>query len=324
MTIWNEQDPKKIEKKRITRTANAIGFAFLIGYIGTTALQFFLTKVVPSEILSADGFMWLLQIVLSTLIFTIPFIIMTSGMNTRVSVACSFKKVESGLFLPIVLCGMGVCMVANVLGSVTTSIFYSLGFTDANSSLNSDASGGLILPIIAILAGAFLPGLIEEFALRGIVLGSLKKFGFGFAIISSSVMFGLMHATFSQMPFAFIIGLYLGFSVIRTGSMWPAVIIHILNNLFAFLTESLASVVSDKSISIINIIYFLLMATLGFLGIYIGRKKDIFSLTEEETDSKLTLSEKLKAFFSSVGIILTIIYVAFEILLVQIMRVLNI
>ena len=323
MTIWNETDPIKIEKKRISRTANAIGLAFLIGFIGSTALQLSIMKVLSPEIIGSDGFMWLLQIVLSAIMFTLPFIIMTTAMNTRVSVACSFKKVEKGLLLPTVLCGLGVCVVANVLGGVTTSVFNSLGFTDTNTQLNTDASGGVLLPIIAVLAGAFLPGLIEEFALRGIVLGALKKFGLSFAIIASSAMFSIMHGTFSQMPFSFVIGLYLGFVTIRTGSMWPAIVIHILNNFFAFVFESLSSVVDGNVMSVVNLLYFLVLAVLGFFGLYLGRKTDLFTLPIEE-ESKLTLSQKLKTFFSSAGIILTIVFVGLEILLAQIIKVLNI
>ena len=324
MTIWNETDPIKIEKKRITRTANAIGVAFLIGFIGVAVVQLSILKFIPSEIVATDGFMWLVQIVLSALMFTVPFIIMTVPMNTRVSVACSFKKVQKGVLLPTVFCGMGVCAVANVLGSITTSVFYSLGFSDPNSALTADASEGLLLPLIAVLAGAFLPGLIEEFALRGIILGALKKFGYSFSIIVSAVLFGIMHGTLSQMPFAFIMGLYLGFVTIRTGSLWPAVVIHIINNLFAFLLESVSSVANAKSMVIINLLYFVVMFSLGLIGVLLSRKNDFFTMPETKTEeTKLTLSQKLKTFFSSLGVILTIVYVALEIVLTQLIKVLQ-
>ena len=323
MTIWNENDPIKIEKKRIVRTANAIGLAFILGTVVSTVLQFFVVKSVPNEILTSKGGIWAVQILFSTFIFTLPFIFMTPAMNTRVSVACNFKKAEKGLLLPIVLMGLGVCVVANTLGSTTASIFYSLGFSDPETNLSASASDGILLPIISVLGGACLPGLIEEFALRGIVLGALKKFGNSFAIIASAFLFSIMHSTFSQMPFAFIIGIYLGFAVVRTGSMWPAIIIHTLNNLFAFLTETCASVLTEKNITIINILYCLLMVALGFVGLYLSREKDVFTMREIEGEAKLTLSQKLKVFLSSAGIISYIVIIALQIVLLQIMKVLG-
>ncbi len=46
----------------------------------------------------------------------------------------------------------------------------------------------------------------------------------------TSVVFGLMHGNFTQVPFAIIAGVALGFVRVKTGSMWPSMILHFLNN----------------------------------------------------------------------------------------------
>ena len=73
---------------------------------------------------------------------------------------------------------------------------------------------------------AIVPAVFEEFAFRGVVLNKLRKFGDSYAIIMSAVLFGLMHGNLSQIPFAFILGLVIGFIAVKTNSIIPGILIH--------------------------------------------------------------------------------------------------
>lgn len=84
---------------------------------------------------------------------------------------------------------------------------------------------------------AVLPALIEEFAMRGVVMQSLRKYGDWFAIIMSSLVFALLHGNMVQIPFAFIAGIAIGYAVTVTGSMWTGVLIHFLNNLASIIMQ---------------------------------------------------------------------------------------
>ena len=64
---------------------------------------------------------------------------------------------------------------------------------------------------------------IEEFAMRGVVMQSLRKYGDWFAIIMSSLVLALVHGNMVQIPFAFIAGIAIGYAVTVTGSMWTGV-----------------------------------------------------------------------------------------------------
>ena len=65
------------------------------------------------------------------------------------------------------------------------------------------------------------------------------------------------------------------------------------------------------------------MVALGFVGLYLSREKDVFTMREIEGEAKLTLSQKLKVFLSSAGIISYIVIIALQIVLLQIMKVLG-
>jgi membrane protease YdiL (CAAX protease family) len=87
-----------------------------------------------------------------------------------------------------------------------------------------------------------IPSMFEEVAFRGIALTVfLSKYSERKSIIFSSVGFGLMHLlnltndrelvwVMGQVVWAFIIGLFYGYVFVRTGSLWPSMIVHYLGN----------------------------------------------------------------------------------------------
>ena len=86
--------------------------------------------------------------------------------------------------------------------------------------------------IIGILAIAIIGPIAEEVVFRGAVCRSLLKKGVstGLTVLISAMLFGLIHFNPAQIPFAFVMGLVLGYIYCRTGSLVPTIITHILNN----------------------------------------------------------------------------------------------
>jgi hypothetical protein len=82
-----------------------------------------------------------------------------------------------------------------------------------------------------------LPGLSEELLFRGVMIPAL---GYDwFALIISSVLFGVLHLndreSWYYVTWAVIIGFVLGYSVYLTGNLLVPVVAHILINLFSSL-----------------------------------------------------------------------------------------
>ena len=76
-----------------------------------------------------------------------------------------------------------------------------------------------------------LPAFFEEFLMRGGVLGSYMSTGRVRAgVLLSALVFGLMHMNATQFFYATIIGIVLGLLYALTGSIWPGVLFHLLNN----------------------------------------------------------------------------------------------
>lgn len=74
--------------------------------------------------------------------------------------------------------------------------------------------------------------IIEEIVFRRVIVSDIMKMSGKpwIAVTVSAALFGLIHINPAQMVFAFMVGLIFGWIYIRTGSLLPCLIGHIINN----------------------------------------------------------------------------------------------
>ncbi len=88
----------------------------------------------------------------------------------------------------------------------------------------------------AIVIAAIIPGICEEFLFRGFAQRLMEqKLNYHKAIIYTAIIFSLIHLNPIDMIPLFLIGLLLGYTVFISGSIYPAVLMHMANNLMAVL-----------------------------------------------------------------------------------------
>lgn len=79
----------------------------------------------------------------------------------------------------------------------------------------------------------------EELLFRGLLLRTVAPYSKKLAVFASSLLFGLFHGSLSQVPYAVLLGLVLGYVALEHHIVW-AVILHLFNNLvFALLLPQL-------------------------------------------------------------------------------------
>jgi hypothetical protein len=113
----------------------------------------------------------------------------------------------------------------------------------ARRLLGGSAAAGVTLPQGRVaLALAFLQlcvasPVVEELLFRGAVQRLLRPCGAQYAVLGQAVLFAALHGTAAQIVYACLMGLLLGQSARRSGSLWPGIVLHALNNgiLFAAL-----------------------------------------------------------------------------------------
>lgn len=98
----------------------------------------------------------------------------------------------------------------------------------------TDMSGN----VVGMLSIAILGPIAEEYVFRSGMIGGMLARGVKpwVAILVSSFLFGLIHINPAQVPFAMLIGVALGMMYVKSGSIIPSCICHILNNSIAVYT----------------------------------------------------------------------------------------
>ena len=82
-----------------------------------------------------------------------------------------------------------------------------------------------------LFAAVIIAPFCEEVFFRGFVFPGLRHgMPLGWAIIISSLLFGVAHADPGSFPILFVIGLALAFLRWHTQAIWPCIILHMLNN----------------------------------------------------------------------------------------------
>ena len=268
----------------------AVGIQFLFSAVTSSVLIFFGYSY--SEILNFYTDVWSGYFINSlglALISTLPFIVLKPINNRLVYQICSFNSPKKGLVLPCVIFVLGGAMIANI---VTSNVVYFLqeffGFEAVQGSIGDNSFNSPLEFVYTVVCAALVPALFEEFAFRGMIMGSLRKFGDMFAVVVSALLFALYHGNFIQIPFAFIVGILLGLIFVITDSIWPAVIAHFINNTFSVTANSLSA---DYPIFVSKL--FLLIIFCGIIALVVLVKKKAFSNIERKTT---VLSGKSKFF----------------------------
>ena len=65
--------------------------------------------------------------------------------------------------------------------------------------------------------------------------------GDGLAVLLSSLLFGLMHGNVAQIPFAFLVGIALGWLYVATDRIWLSIVVHFANNALSLTLDYLGN-----------------------------------------------------------------------------------
>ncbi|MBQ2943794.1 MAG: CPBP family intramembrane metalloprotease [Ruminococcus sp.] len=282
-------DPQKIqfenEKKEMRSTCNKLGLMIIIATVVFMLFSMFVyisysifagNKTLPSFIDSIpDNIISGLGNVAAIGICGLAFI---KFFKIDLSTALPFKKISAKKLFSVVAIGFTVCMISNIMTSLYLEITASLG-VNLNFDIEMPVSDSFIEILVYFLSTAIVPTFSEEILFRGAVLSSMRKYGDGFAIFVSSAVFGLFHGNFVQIPFTFIVGLVLAWSVVYTNSMLPAIIIHAANNGFSVLSDILYTNaetlnINESIIDFFSIIIIVGVAVIALVAVIKLSKRD--------------------------------------------------
>lgn len=191
---------------------------------------------------------------------------------------------NKGVFNAIlaVLAGLSICLLMNFPAWLIQSLLEGTGYDPGSyepTAFYPESSW------IYVLAVVILAPVIEEFVFRGIIFATLEKFGAGFAIVASALVFGMAHITPSSFIFATGAGLVFGFVYYKTRNLWVAVAIHFLNNLLAMATTYQETLFGKGNDLLAEIVLYWAPVALGLLCLLfliLFRRKSFFASSKKE------------------------------------------
>lgn len=159
---------------------------------------------------------------------------------------------------------LGTSVVFILAMGLWTNYFNELADLPNNMEATFDMMMHHPLGIVAIV---IMAPIVEELLFRGAIQGHLLRQWKhpAWAIVLSSLIFGLVHGNWVQAPFAFVTGLALGWMYYRTGSLLPGMLMHFVNNGTAVLSVLLADDPNSTMVSTYGATGAALMATGGFV-----------------------------------------------------------
>lgn len=140
-----------------------------------------------------------------------------------------------------------------------------LNFFHLSAQSQEESATGANETLSMFIYGSFLAPFGEEILFRGFLLQNFKRYGVRFAIIFSAILFGIYHGNIVQTPFAFILGLLLGYITVSYGLKY-AIAVHIFNNMvLADFLDRFLQLFSENNATTISTI---IMGSLALGGLY--------------------------------------------------------
>ena len=223
------------------------------------------------------------------------------------------KPVGIGFTFFAILAAIGLCMFTNIINSYILTILSELGAEIPEPPQMMEptlTSLGLNLLVMAVL-----PALLEEMIYRGYILRTLRPYGNVFAVVISSLLFGLMHGNLRQIPFAFIVGLVLGLLYVLTDNIWLSITVHFANNAISVLMEYFGFGLSEAAVGYFYAMIIYGLTLIGGVALLILFLRYRNQMRIRKTDTYLSTSKRTSVLFATPAfLICVILYVVLMIL----------
>lgn len=262
------------KEKRLRKDSSTIGFGLFLIVVLEIILYVFLEKFLRRSVFLNNQLDLIRKVTDIFVYLLVPAIIFSlmlklKGKKIKKIVNLNFKREKLWVYIAI---SFFVIEFANFATIIFVKILKLIHIKSAMPNFNcGDTALSIFLSIIGL---AVVPAIAEEFVFRGAILNLLKPYGEKFAILASSLLFGLLHGNVEQFVFAFLTGLYFAYVAYKTESIIPGVIMHFLNN-FSSLVCTLFK--SNEKISSVLSIFFIVLGIIGFIVLLSLNFKKIFN-----------------------------------------------
>lgn len=209
------------------------------------------------------------------------------------------KPMKPGAFfgiLCIFMSGQAVYQIGVTVLELILNVF-GLSIIDGMNAMAVDSNSFSMF----LYAGILAP-ITEEILFRGLIQRTLMPYGKKFAIFCSAFTFGIFHGNLIQTPYAFLVGLVLGYVASEYSIAW-AMVLHMLNNLVVAdmltrLTQGLPEETAGAIVLAVIVVF-----AIAAIVISIIKRREIAAYLHGERMNRTCV----RCFFSSAGMIVLMV-----------------
>ena len=178
--------------------------------------------------LGSDFVLFASLVVIQLLIVGVTILAHKGTRNFMKNVTLSFKNIKAKHVMYTVFMSIGAIFCLSYINVFFMEFLSLFGYAQTPSPFPAiDTLGKYLIALVTI---GVLPAVAEELLFRGLILRSLQKFSTKIAVIGSSLLFMLLHASPLQTPYQFLLGVILAVITIKTGNILYSMLLHFLNN----------------------------------------------------------------------------------------------
>lgn len=267
LTEMREIPAAEVFRNQARRTGSILGWSLVLLNVLTLGLEPLLNWWIPFlEQYSGAGS----ALISYAMVIPLMNLVMKRAPEQRIEK----KKMHAWEFFLLLILAHGLGTLFNLGGNILNeSVAAMTGreVLDMNPVIGMLNGPDPLMIFYVCLAGP----VIEEYIYRWKLINHLRPFGEKAAILYSALMFGLMHGNLAQFLYGTVIGIIMGYMMVKTGRMLYNCLLHIFINSVSmllvsvfFLGEPLAAMVTFGSFLLMIVE---MVAALVLLFVFCGR-----------------------------------------------------
>ncbi len=219
-------------------------FLFFALYLLIQALSVGLMSILIA-LISPDKHAYLTQMtvelnIIAGCITVLAFALLAKLFKTNLSDMAHFNKMPPRFIISVIIMGVATAYaVAMVLSGLELLSLIPDSWVQVQNDTYEDVNSAS--PMLQIISIGIIAPLLEEILFRGCMLGVLKREMHPWiAICLSAVFFGLAHGTPLGIIYATVLGIIMGWLMVKFNSVVPGILFHMAYNLTVSFGEGLS------------------------------------------------------------------------------------
>ncbi len=176
------------------------------------------------------------------IIVLLPIVLLLRLSKNDLKTSLSLHKTNPANYLVALLGVIPALIIVAIIAQLINLIFpFSESYLKAMQKLLTADSGTLWNSLFII---GILPGICEEVFFRGYIFHGFRKYGKWQAIVITGILFGIFHLDPFRLVPASLLGIWMGYLLLKTDSIFVPMLAHAANNSFSILVNSYAGKVA--------------------------------------------------------------------------------